>query len=54
LLRIFREAVFLDNIVVKMVPQKLGARASSMPIVDSKERAFWPFFEFPVVRLYNV
>lgn len=54
LFRIFREAGFLDNVVVEMVSQELSARGTTMAIVNAEKGAFGPFFVFPVVRLDDV
>lgn len=47
--RIAGEAVLFDHEVVQLVPKKLGALLTSMPVVDAKEAAFWPGFVFPVL-----
>jgi len=49
-----REALFLDDEVVKIVSQILCTGIASMPIVDSKEWALRPTFMLPVFWLHYV
>ena len=54
LFRVFRKSGFLDNVVVEMIPQELGAGRTAMSVVNAEKGAFGPFFVFPVVRLDDV
>ena len=48
------EAFLLDDKMMKLVPQELGASMAAMSIIDSEEATLWPNFIFSMGWFSNV
>jgi len=48
------EAVLLDDKVVELITEELGAQVASMAVVDTKEAALGPIFFLSVLGLRDV
>jgi hypothetical protein len=54
LLRLSGEAIFFDDVMMKVVSKKLSACTSTVAIINSEKRAFRPGFMLPLFWLNNV